>query len=131
MLTSSIQGSLRRSRLSHAISTHGLRFLSSNSTATTTTSQGDDLKSDINNPAVSTSTDDSITLREGDMSKQPSTNKTLTNEQILKIANIDLVSKKEIALMEREKKIMTVYAFGGLALSLFGMSLGATVFLSI
>lgn len=56
---------------------------------------------------------------------------SLTKEEINKIANVDLVSNKEIAIMEREKKVMTVYAFAGLAMSLFGMSLGATVFLSI
>lgn len=72
----------------------------------------------------------SPTKADNEISKT-STPKALTNEQILKIANIDLVSKKEVAIMEREKKIMTVYAFGGLALSLFGMSLGVSLFMSI
>jgi hypothetical protein len=60
-----------------------------------------------------------------------SKHKTLSNEQINKIASVELVSKKEAALMLQQKKVMTVYAFAGLAMSLFGMSLGATVFLSI
>ena len=54
----------------------------------------------------------------------------LTKDEILKIANVELVSKKEAAIMAREKKIMTAYAVTGLAVSIFGMTLGATVFLS-
>jgi hypothetical protein len=114
MLTTSLRA-LQHRRISRILtSTQTLRVIS--------TTKVDDIEKDVAERAD--------IVQRCDLAKD-SNKKKLTNEQILKIANIDLVSKKEAAIMVREKKIMTVYAFAGLAMSLFGLSLGATVFLSI
>lgn len=117
MLSSPILARLPRRKISSHVSVQAFRFLSS-------TPKGG-AGSDYSNSDAS-----QLTSMGRDIINKPNEN-SLTNEQILKIAKIDLVSKKEMAIMEREKKIVAAKAIVGLAVSLFGLSLGGTVFMSI
>jgi hypothetical protein len=55
--------------------------------------------------------------------------KYLTNEEKLKIAAIDLVSEKETQIMQKQVLKNKIYGFGGLFVSLMGLTAGITLFL--